>query len=283
MKSHLLLVAAAITAGVRTVQGHWNYNNLIVNGKVVGDPYQYVRRTNNSNTPLQQVNSTDMRCNAGGASGTFTTTNGTTTTTQTYTVRAGLDELGFAIADSFGHPGVQQVYLSRAPAGVAAAAYDGGGDWVRIYATGTKVRTINDTSDNATTVVLVPETGPEGLVWAVRRARAFRFPPLPADTPPGEYLLRAEGLALHAAHKRDCAQFYVGCAQLRVVNAGYRRRRRRRRGGAVDGAVPGPSVRIPGVYNDTTPGVLIPDFWTKITEYTPPGPELWPPGTQVQQ
>ncbi|KAH6659631.1 glycoside hydrolase [Truncatella angustata] len=226
------------------VLAHWNYNNLIINGKVAGDPYQYVRRTNNSNAPLQIVNSTDMRCNAGASLG-------TSLNTSTLTINAG-DELGFVIESTFGHPGIQQVYLSRAPDGVNAADYDGSGDWARIY---------------AVTTLANSTLGDEGLVWAMRRTHSFRFP-LARNVPPGEYLLRAEGLALHAAHKLDCAQFYVGCAQVRVVGDGT--------------GVPAPLVSIPGVYSDTTPGVLIPDFWTRITNYTEPGPELWPPGTQTQ-
>lgn len=64
------------------------------------------------------------------------------------------------------------------------------------------------------------------------------------------------------------AQFYVGCAQIRVLGNGT---------GKLE-----PTVKIPGLYNNTTPGVLIPDFWTKITNYTEPGPSLWPEGTQTQ-
>lgn len=66
----------------------------------------------------------------------------------------------------------------------------------------------------------------------------------------------------------NSAQFYVGCAQIKIVGNGT--------------GVLAPAVEIPGLYNDTTPGVLIPDFWTKITNYTEPGPELWPEGTQTQ-
>ncbi|KAF3021951.1 hypothetical protein E8E14_009482 [Neopestalotiopsis sp. 37M] len=244
----LFLLAASTTS----VLGHWNYNTLIVNGQVAGAPYQYVRRTNNSNAPLQMVNSTDMRCNAGAALG-------APLHTETLTVRAG-DELGFGIESTFGHPGIQQVYLSRAPdddgTGTAATAadYDGSGDWVKIYAATTLANASFDANG-------------EGLSWAMRRAHSFRFP-LSAATPPGEYLLRAEGLALHAAHKLDCAQFYVGCAQIRVLGNGT---------GTLE-----PTVKIPGLYYNTTPGVLIPDFWTKITNYTEPGPSLWPKGTQTQ-
>lgn len=185
-----------------------------------------------------------MRCNSGAS-------DGMSLNTSTLAVRSG-DELGFMIESTFGHPGIQQVYLSRAPNGTSAAEYVGDGDWARIF---------------AVTTLANSTLGDEGLAWAMRRTHSFRFP-LSRDVPPGEYLLRAEGLALHAAHKLDCAQFYVGCAQIRVTGNGT--------------GTPGPLVKIPGVYNNTTPGVLIPDFWTKITSYTEPGPELWPAGVQTQ-
>lgn len=77
-------------------------------------------------------------------------------------------------------------YLSRVPEGQTAATYDGSGDWVKLYA--------------ASTLANSSWAEPEGLVWAIRRKHSFLFT-LPAETPPGEYLLRAEGIALHAAHK----------------------------------------------------------------------------------
>ncbi|ORY56615.1 glycosyl hydrolase family 61-domain-containing protein [Pseudomassariella vexata] len=243
MKKLLSLPTLLATITV-PVLAHWNYDTLIVNDTPIGSPYQYIRRTNNSNSPLVLVNSTDMRCNSGASSG-------ITTNTSTYHVAAG-SEVGFGIASTFGHPGPQQVYLSPVPAGLTAADYDGSGEWVKIYAATTQANTT---------------LGPQGLVWATHNVHSFRFT-LPAETPAGEYLLRAEGLALHAAHKLDCAQFYVGCAQIRVTGDGK--------------GVLGPLVRIPGVYNDTEPGVLIPEFWSYMTNYTLPGPELWPEGMEVQ-
>ncbi|KAH9907021.1 lytic polysaccharide monooxygenase [Xylariomycetidae sp. FL2044] len=225
---------------------HWTYNRLIVNGEVVGEPWQYVRRNNNTNEPLQNVNSTDMRCNSGALSG---------KDTQTYTVQAG-GELGFGIGETFGHPGIQQVYLSKAPG--AAADYDGSGDWARIYSLTYALPNTADPSN---------DTDPEVLEWATDRMHSFLFT-LPASTPPGEYLLRSEGLALHAAHKVACAQFYVACAQIKVTGTG-------------SGDM-GPTSKIPGVYRGDEPGVLIPVFWSYMTNYTAPGPALWPRDTLEQ-
>ena len=240
MKS-LASTFAILLLGASSALAHWNYDRIIVNGEIIGSSYQYVRRTNNSNDPLQNVNSTDMRCNSGASSGVVLGT-------QTYTVAAG-SKLGFAVKDTFGHPGPQQVYISKAPG--SAAEYDGSGDWTKIY--------------SLTYSLNASESGSEGVLkWATNRARTFNFQ-LPEETPPGEYLLRAEGLALHAAHKPDKAQFYVACAQISVTGAGS--------------GVPGPTIKFPGGYQWNSTGVLIPEFWSKIANYTAPGPKLWPEGT----
>lgn len=255
MHHALLSLFTAASLLPRFSLAHWQYTNLIVEGEVIGEPYQYVRQSNVSDAPLQIVNSTTMRCNSGGSSG-------TALGTQTLTVRAGA-ELGFKIASTFGHPGVQQVYVSKAPRGVSAADYDGSGGWVKIYAASYRL------SPNSTAASPEPAIDPQdGIVWATAKMHSFRFP-LPAELPEGEYLIRAEGLALHAAHKLDQAQFYVGCAQVIVESLG-----------GTDSV--GPLVEFPGAYDKTSPGVLIPDFWTKIRNYTMPGPGLWPEGTEVQ-
>ncbi|RYP91834.1 hypothetical protein DL770_002011 [Monosporascus sp. CRB-9-2] len=140
--------------------------------------------------------------------------------------------------ETFGHLGPQQAYPSRAPARVTAIDYDGLGGWVRVYAAGTLASS--------------SWAEPEDLSWAVRRKHSFLLMP-PLETPPGEYLLRLEGLALHAAHKQ--AQFYISCAQLRVTGNGTR--------------TLGPLVNFPGTYTPTIPGLLIPGFWMYIKNYTP--------------
>jgi len=227
---------------VSTARAHWNYDRIIVNGQIIGEPYQYVRKTNNSNSPLQNVNSTDMRCNSGASFG-------VALNTQTYTVAAG-DMLGFAVKDTFGHPGPQQVYISKAPS--TAAEYDGSGDWTKIYSLTYSLNSSEGASDGL-------------LKWATHRARTFNFK-LPVELPAGEYLLRAEGLALHAAHKPDKSQFYVACAQINVTGSGA--------------GTPGPAIKFPGGYQWNSTGVLIPQFWSQITNYTAPGPSLWPAGVK---
>lgn len=95
----LLPIIVSIIVHFPSVLAHSNYDHIIVDGQIIGEPYQYVRRTNNSNTLLQNVNSTDMRCNSGASSS-------PALKTQTYAISAG-DMLGFAIQDTFGYPGPQ--------------------------------------------------------------------------------------------------------------------------------------------------------------------------------
>lgn len=230
MKYFLPLLALASTA-----LAHWNYDRLVHKGKIVGDYYTYIRRTSNSNSPVTDVSSTDMRCNVGGGSG---------SATQTYEVAAG-DQIGFVINVNFGHPGPQQVYISKAPS--TAAAYDGSGSWTKIY--------------SATTSSITSE----GLQWATNGITSFLFN-IPAQTPPGEYLVRAEGLALHGAGTKGGAQWYIGCAQIKVTGSGS---------GTLS-----PSVKIPGVYKGDEPGIVINIYYPVPTNYTTPGPALWPSGTK---
>ena len=56
------------------------------------------------------------------------------------------------------------------------------------------------------------------------------------------------------------------------------RRQDHREGGG--DAVLGPSIRFPGGYRWNSTGVLIPEFWSRIENYTAPGPRLWPEGTE---
>ncbi|KAI1258839.1 glycosyl hydrolase family 61-domain-containing protein [Xylariaceae sp. FL1019] len=274
MLSKISSTIVIIATTLHSARAHWVYNRLIVDGTYVGEPYQYIRPSSNGNNFISNVNSTDMRCNVGVSSG-------LTNRTETATVRAG-DEVGFGIDETFGHPGIQQVYLSRAPdlpdqntslLSSAAAAYDGSGDWVRIYSLTTTPTLPNGTGTAGKNSFA--EAQPGAVDWATHKLTNFTFP-LSEDTPEGEYLLRAEGMAVHAAHKQGGAQFYVSCAQIKVVNEA----RSTRMGMGRDTF--GPSVRIPGAYSGNEPGILIPQFWSALMRYTTPGPALWPQGTAEQ-
>ncbi|KAH7369017.1 cellulose-growth-specific protein [Plectosphaerella cucumerina] len=236
MKQALLALVAA--AGV---SAHYNFEALIVNGQVTA-PYQYVRSTTNSNSPIEDVTSNSMVCNQGGQDAAIRAATGTKT------VQAG-DQLGFDVNSDLGHPGPLAVYLSKAPAGVSAQNYLGDGEWFKIYA--------------ATVREIIPNYGVD---WAVfpnsRGVHNFTFT-LPAQTPPGEYLLRAEHIGIHAAGSVGGAQFYIGCAQIKVE-------------GGNPSANPGPKVKIPGYVSARDPAIYFNPYWPPLTSYNAPGPVTWP-------
>ncbi|KAI9155631.1 putative endo-beta-1,4-glucanase D [Paramyrothecium foliicola] len=227
--------AAAIALLSQTAFAHYNFESLIVNGEFT-EPYQYVRKTTNGNGPILMVNSTDIICNAGGIDDDIMAA------TETFTVAAG-DQVGFKMNEMIGHPGPLSVYLSKAP--TTAQAYKGDGDWFKVY----ESTFINRTVDPMQWASFV-----DGGV------RNFTFT-LPQDLPPGEYLMRGEHIALHSASLYE-AQFYMGCAQIKVTGSGA--------------GTPGPTIKLPGGYDPTDPGILVNMYWPPLRHYTPPGPRAWP-------
>jgi hypothetical protein len=65
---------------------------------------------------------------------------------------------------------------------------------------------------------------------------------IPKCIPSGQYLLRAEVIALHGAGSYPGAQLYMECAQLNISGGGN--------------AQP-PTVSFPGAYRGTDPGIKI--------------------------
>lgn len=84
---------------------------------------------------------------------------------------------------------------------------------------------------------------------------------IPACIPSGQYLLRAEMIALHAASSTAGAQLYMECAQINIV------------GGTGGTALPSTTYSIPGIYKATDPGLLVNIYsMSPSSTYTIPGP-----------
>ncbi|KAK3368705.1 glycosyl hydrolase family 61-domain-containing protein [Podospora didyma] len=83
---------------------------------------------------------------------------------------------------------------------------------------------------------------------------------IPAKIPAGDYLVRAEAIALHSAGQKGGAQFYMSCFQVKVKSTGT-------------GQVPA-GVKIPGAYSAADPGVLIDIYGSGFKSYTIPGPAV---------
>jgi cellulase len=88
---------------------------------------------------------------------------------------------------------------------------------------------------------------------------------IPADLAAGDYLLRAEAIALHAASGAGGAQFYVTCYQITVTG-----------GGSSSPA----GVAFPGAYKAADPGIQI-NIYQNLASYVAPGPAVIAGGTEA--
>ncbi|RNJ52055.1 hypothetical protein D7B24_004534 [Verticillium nonalfalfae] len=133
------------------------------------------------------------------------------------------------------------VYMSRAP-GDNVKAYDGSGDWFKIFEEGVCTSSSDFTKKAWCTW---------GRNWIAAK--------VPKNTPNGEYLFRAEHIGVHRSHINQ-PEHYVSCVQIKVVNGGN--------------GSPGPLVKFPGTYNAT-------DAYADFSIYGGhetfpfPGPAVW--------
>ncbi|KAL0769451.1 hypothetical protein CaCOL14_008759 [Colletotrichum acutatum] len=197
------------------VSAHYRFTSLVVGGVNTGE-YVHVRRNTNYNSPVTDVLSKDIVCNAGGLS--------SGPATQIATVAAGSTvnlplppasdlftpplsasltltpfPVGFAMDQAIYHDGPVIVWLSPA-AGSNVTTYDGSGPWAKIWELGA-------------------QTGNGQIKFPASNQAGFNFQ-IPSCTPPGEYLLRIEQIGLHSASAKAGAQFYISCAQIKVTGSG---------------------------------------------------------------
>jgi cellulase len=84
---------------------------------------------------------------------------------------------------------------------------------------------------------------------------------VPSELAAGNYLVRAEAIALHSAGSEGGAQFYMTCFQVNVASSG---------------TVNPMGVSFPGAYSSTDPGILINIYDpANIADYQIPGPAVW--------
>ncbi|KAK1758132.1 glycosyl hydrolase family 61-domain-containing protein [Echria macrotheca] len=141
------------------------------------------------------------------------------------------------------HWGPVQVYLTKVP---DAAKADGSTSWFKIFSNSWSKKGKVGDDDNWGTRDLNTCCGKMDVK-------------IPADIPAGDYLLRAEALALHTAGSAGGAQFYVSCYQITVSGGGN--------------ASPSPLVKFPGAYSANDPGIKI-NIHAAVDNYVAPGPAV---------
>jgi len=105
----------------------------------------------------------------------------------------------------------------------------------------------------------------EWAVDALISAGGIQSVPIPSCIEDGNYLLRFEIIALHNAYSAGGAQFYNECAQINIT------------GGS--GSKTPETVSIPGVYQESDPGIVINIYNAQgqpyPSSYTIPGPSVF--------
>ncbi|PFH46218.1 lytic polysaccharide monooxygenase [Amanita thiersii Skay4041] len=175
-----------------------------------------------SNSPVEDVTSNNIRCNinSGPAPDTVSVAAGST--------------IGFKLDNTLYHQGPAAIYLGKAPS--TAASWDGSGaNWFKIAEWGATFNPFQFTDYNLAQLTTT----------------------IPANTPPGEYLVRIEAIGLHVA---GAPQWYISCAQIRITGSGSGN----------------PSkVSIPGYVSPSDPGLTVNIYYPIPTSYDVPGPNPW--------
>ncbi|TFY79743.1 hypothetical protein EWM64_g4270 [Hericium alpestre] len=210
-----------------------------VNGQDEGHN-TYIRVPPNNN-PVTDVTSTDLTCNVNGLSG---------ANVETVSISAGAnvtfewhqhDQRTGEDAISGGHKGAVQVYIAKAPS--SAASFNGQGSvWTKIYSSGL----LDPSSQQWATDIVNANQGKHSVK-------------IPSSLPAGDYLLRAEIIALHVAQSYPGAQFYIGCAQATITGGG---------------SVSPPRIALPGAYKGSDPGITV-NIYNNLQSYTAPGGAVW--------
>ncbi|KAH6633683.1 glycosyl hydrolase family 61-domain-containing protein [Boeremia exigua] len=239
--------SVAVLAGIVAVaNAHATWQQLWKNGE---DLESTCARLPPSNSPIEDYTSTALQCNVNpaAASGKCSYEAGDTVTIEMHqhNSRACTEEgIGGA------HWGPVLAYMSKVE---DAATADGSSEFFKVYENTWKKAPGSTQGDND--------------LWGTKdlnyNCGKLDFS-IPEDIAPGDYLLRAEAIALHAASSSGGAQHYVTCYQLTVTGSGT--------------ATPA-GVKFPEAYSKTGPGLGF-SIHAPLTEYPAPGPALYARGTK---
>ncbi|KAK8134335.1 carbohydrate-binding module family 1 protein [Apiospora sp. TS-2023a] len=221
-----MYTTAALASLLAVATAHQNFHQFWVDGVSPGKDIGI--RMPPSNSPVTDISSNDIVCNVGG----------TKVPSGVKTVAAKEGSEIKVQWDQSGHPG-PITHMLYGPVDDASQATGIGAGWIKIdeldYVDGKWANEIMEADDMTHTFKL-----PTGLAS-------------------GEYLLRSEMLALHAAQTEGGAQFYIGCAQLKITGTGSTNC--------------SPKITLPGAYKATDSNIYIPNFYNgfNAASYKAPG------------
>ncbi|KAJ3571920.1 hypothetical protein NP233_g3444 [Leucocoprinus birnbaumii] len=226
----LAILTAALW--VSSALAHTRVWGVWVNGVDQGDGRSQYIRSPPTNNPVKDLNSSAMTCNVNNSpvSRRVSVKSGDKLTFEWYHDSRGDD----IIAAS--HHGPVQVWIAPAS----------GDNWTKLF---------SDGYSNG-------KWGVDKLI-AARGKHSVVIPQIPA----GDYLLRAEIIALHeadvayASNPARGAQNYMSCVQITVTSGGSQ-------------SLPG-GTRWPGAYSPSTQGIVFNIYERDANQYVAPGGSVW--------
>ncbi|KAG9234027.1 putative endo-beta-1,4-glucanase D [Amylocarpus encephaloides] len=233
----------SVVALASTSSAHTIFSQLQVGSTTY--PVSYGIRTPTYDGPIQDVSTPYVACN-GGPNPTMSSSNiinvkagETVKAVWRHTLTSTPSNDAVYVIDS-SHKGPTMAYLKK----VTDATTDTGvGDgWFKIQEQG-----YNPSTQSWAVTDLIANTGLHSIT-------------IPSCIADGQYLLRAELIALHAAGSPGGAQLYMECAQINVS-------------GGSGNAKP-KTVAFPGAYKSSDPGITI-NIYQTLSSYTIPGPALF--------
>ncbi|KAL1875958.1 hypothetical protein VTK73DRAFT_9669 [Phialemonium thermophilum] len=202
-------------------------------------PVSYAIRDPTYDGPITDVTSNDLACNGGPNPTTPSdkiinvAAGSTVQAIWRHTLTSGPDDVMDA-----SHKGPTLAYLKKVDNALTDSGIGGG--WFKIQEDGYN-------SGNWATSKVINNGGFQNIT-------------IPQCIAPGQYLLRAEMIALHGASSPGGAQLYMECAQINIT------------GGS--GSVTPTTYSIPGIYKANDPGLLINIYsMTPSSTYVIPGPD----------
>ncbi|CAE6540120.1 unnamed protein product [Rhizoctonia solani] len=229
----------AALAAATTAHAHATFQYLWVDGVDQGNTCV---RTPANNSPITDLKSNTLACNANGevaAAETCSIAAGTKVAVEMHQQPGDRNCATEAIGGN--HDGPTIIYMAKVDN--AATAVGSEADWFKVAETGLVSK------DYWGTDVMNANCGKVEFT-------------IPSDLPAGHYLIRAEIIALHVAGSVGGAQLYMSCYQVSVTG-----------GGAASPA----TVKFPGAYSETDPGILF-NLYGDYTSYTIPGPAVYSAG-----
>ncbi|KAF4583327.1 hypothetical protein EYR38_002076 [Pleurotus pulmonarius] len=230
----LLQSFATVACLVASAAAHATFQQLWINGVDAGSSCV---RTPASNSPVTDVLNNDIACNANAASsaGICNVQPGDSVTVEMHQ-QPGDRSCG---SEAIGGNHFGPVILSMAKVADASTAVGSSASWFKVHQMGL----VSNNPQYFGSQVLNNNCG------------HYTFT-VPSGLAPGNYLLRAEVIALHSASGVNGAQFYMSCFQINVGGSGS--------------TVPS-GYSLPGAYSNTDPGILI-NIYQSLSTYAVPGP-----------